>query len=150
MKPPFWTGRPVSALAWSVGPGLAASLSPVAHAADASPAVSSAGSLLQVFIGLVAVLLLIFATAWVAKRLGVSRGGSSSLLHIISSASVGTRERVVVVEIGDNWLVVGVTPGSVNALMTLPKGEVQPAPTAPLNTSFAANLKQLIEARRAK
>ena len=150
MKWPSRTGRLVSTLAWVVGPGLAASLSPIALAADASPAVSSAGSLLQVFIGLVAVLLLIFATAWVAKRLGVTHGGSSGLLHIISSASVGARERVVVVEIGDNWLVVGVTPGSVNALMTLPKGEVQPVPTASLNTSFAANLKQLIEARRAK
>ncbi|MDP1927927.1 MAG: flagellar biosynthetic protein FliO [Thiobacillus sp.] len=125
-------------------------LSASAAAADAAPAVSSAGSLLQVFIGLIAVLLLIFATAWIAKRLGVARGGSSSLLHVISSASVGARERVVVVEIGDNWLVVGVAPGSVNALMTLPKGETLPAPATALNSSFAASLKQLIEARRAK
>ncbi len=75
------------------------------------------------FIGLVAVLLLIAATAWVAKRFGVHRGGASSLVQVISSASVGTRERVVVVEVGDSWLVVGVAPGSVNALMTLPRGE---------------------------
>jgi flagellar protein FliO/FliZ len=59
-----------------------------------APAVSAAGSLLQVFIGLVAVLLLIAATAWVAKRFGVARGGASSLLQVISSASVGTRERI--------------------------------------------------------
>jgi flagellar protein FliO/FliZ len=125
-------------------------MSAPARSADAAPAVSTAGSLLQVFIGLVAVLLLIVATAWVAKRLGVARGGSSNLLHVISSASVGARERVVVVEIGDSWLVVGVAPGSVNALMTLPKGETLPAAPSVLNTSFAASLKQLIEARREK
>ena len=127
-----------------------------APVAVAAPAISTAGSLLQVFIGLVAVLLLIAATAWVAKRLGVTRGGSSSLLHVISSTSVGTRERVVVVEIGESWLVVGVAPGSVNALMTLPKGEVQPLATPTLNGSLAAlmpfkeRLQQMIEKRREK
>ena len=114
-------------------------------AAAQAPAVSAAGSLLQVFIGLVAVLLLIAATAWMAKRLGVTHGGSSSLLQVISSASVGTRERVVVVEVGESWLVVGVAPGSVNALMTLPKGERPSTPSHALNASFAARLQQLIE-----
>jgi flagellar protein FliO/FliZ len=148
MKYPFAAGQPHARRSWL---GLAlVSLPATAAAADAAPAVSNAGSLLQVFIGLVAVLLLIFATAWAAKRLGVARGGASNLLQVISSASVGARERVVVVEIGDNWLVVGVTPGSVNALMTLPKGEALPSATAAPHASFAANLKQLIEARRAK
>jgi flagellar protein FliO/FliZ len=127
------------------------SLPTLAQAAEApAPAISAAGSLLQVFIGLVAVLLLIAATAWVAKRFGVHRGGASSLVQVVSSASVGTRERVVVVEVGDSWLVVGVAPGSVNALMTLPRGEVQPASTPGLNASFAASLQQLIQKRREK
>jgi flagellar protein FliO/FliZ len=131
------------------------SLPILAHAAgipaDApAPAVSTAGSLLQVFIGLVAVLLLIAATAWMAKRLGVTHGGTSSLLHVVSSASVGARERVVVVEVGESWLVVGVAPGSVNALMTLPKGEAPLSATSSLNASFAARLQQLVEKRREK
>jgi flagellar protein FliO/FliZ len=113
-----------------------------------APAVSAAGSLLQVFIGLVAVLLLIAATAWVAKRFGVTAGGSSSLLHVVSSASVGTRERVVVVEVGESWLVVGVAPGSVNALMTLPRGEIKPSAAPGFNAGFAARLQQMIEKRR--
>jgi flagellar protein FliO/FliZ len=118
--------------------------------APAEPAISAAGSLMQVFIGLVAVLLLIAGTAWVAKRLGVTQGGASSLLRVVSSASVGTRERVVVVEVGESWLVVGVAPGSVNALMTLPKGDLSSAAAPALNGSFAARLHQMIEKRRAK
>ena len=132
---------------------VASGLPILAQAADAvapAPAVSAAGSLLQVFIGLVAVLLLIAATAWVAKRFGVTRGGASNVLQVISSASVGARERVVVVEVGESWLVVGVAPGSVNALMTLTRGEIQSTPASSLNTSFAAGLQQLIEKRRGK
>ncbi|MES2370804.1 flagellar biosynthetic protein FliO [Thiobacillus thioparus] len=132
---------------------IVSSLPVLAQAADAvspTPAVSAAGSLLQVFIGLVAVLLLIAATAWVAKRFGVTRGGASNVLQVISSASVGARERVVVVEVGESWLVVGVAPGSVNALMTLPRGEIPSTPVPSLNTSFAAGLQHLIEKRRGK
>jgi flagellar protein FliO/FliZ len=132
---------------------IVSSLPILAQAADAvspTPAVSAAGSLLQVFIGLVAVLLLIAATAWVAKRFGVTRGGASNVLQVISSASVGARERVVVVEVGESWLVVGVAPGSVNALMTLPRGEIPSTPVPSLNTSFAAGLQHLIEKRRGK
>jgi flagellar protein FliO/FliZ len=120
-----------------------------ASAADA-PAAATAGSLLQVFIGLVAVLLLIAATAWAAKRLGVARGGLSSVLHVVASASVGARERVVVVEVGESWLVLGVAPGSVNALHTLPRGELPAAVGTPLNASFAASLQQMIGKRRAR
>jgi len=127
-------------------------LAQAAGAPDAAsaPAVSAAGSLLQVFIGLVAVLLLIAGTAWVAKRLGVTPGSSSGLLRVVSSASVGTRERVVVVELGETWLVVGVAPGSVNALTTLPRGEIQPAAVAGHNASFAARLQHMIEKNRVK
>jgi flagellar protein FliO/FliZ len=124
----------------------------LAHAAttvDAvAPEASAAGSLLQVFIGLVAVLLLIVATAWVGKRMGVAPGSASGPLQVVASTSVGTRERVVVVEVGESWLVLGVAPGSVNALATLPRGEARPV-TASVPGGFAARLQQLIEKRRA-
>jgi flagellar protein FliO/FliZ len=125
------------------------SLPALAQAAD-TPAVSAAGSLLQVFVGLVAVLLLIAATAWVAKRFGVARGGSSSLLQVVGSASVGARERVVVVEIGESWLVVGVAPGSVSALTTLPRGTLPSPAASAIGAPFAARLQQMIEKRREK
>ena len=112
---------------------------------------STAGSLFQVFLGLIAVLLLIAGSAWIAKRMGVTRGGSSSVLNVISSASVGTRERVVIVEVGESWLVVGVAPGSVNALMTLPKGNPNLAQTNMADRpSFAAHFQKLIEKRQVK
>ncbi len=125
-------------------------LASAAGTPEVAPAVSTAGSLIQVFVGLVAVLFLIAGAAWIAKRLGVTQAGASSLLRVISTASVGTRERVVVIEVGESWLVVGVAPGSVNALMTLPKGELPSQSASSLPGSFAMRLQQMVESRRAK
>jgi len=46
---------------------------------------------------------------------------------VVSSVMVGQRERVVVVEIGDAWLVLGVAAGQVRALHTMPAGKLPDA-----------------------
>ncbi len=43
---------------------------------------------------------------------------------VIGGSAVGQRERVVLVEVADTWLVVGVAPGHVTALHSMPKGEI--------------------------
>ncbi|MFP5505650.1 MAG: flagellar biosynthetic protein FliO [Gammaproteobacteria bacterium] len=120
------------------------------------PAISPTGSLLQVFVGLIFVLLLIVATGWVTRRFGIARGGAGNVLHVVSSAPVGTRERVVVIEVGETWIVVGVAPGSVNALLTLPRGEAPAAGTRAHDVArgalspFKEKLQQMLDKRREK
>lgn len=36
---------------------------------------------------------------------------------------IGTRERIVLLEVEDTWIVVGVVPGQIKTLHTMPKGE---------------------------
>lgn len=69
------------------------------------------------------VIALIFLCAALVRRLGPGRQGRGNILRVVSSAAVGTRERVVVVEIEGTWLVLGVTSGQVNTLHTLPAPE---------------------------
>jgi flagellar protein FliO/FliZ len=99
-------------------------LVPAAAAADSGTGAAAPGmtsGLLQATLGLAIVLALIWGAAWVVRRLTpVTRSGSSAI-KVVASQSVGPRERVVLVEIGGTWLVVGVAPGRVNALHTLPK-----------------------------
>jgi flagellar protein FliO/FliZ len=129
-----------------------------AHVADAAenappPSAMGAGSMLQFGLGLAIVLGLIVAAGWFMKRfsLGPSAGG---LVKVIAGASIGQRERVVVVEVGETWMVLGVAPGRVNALHTMPKGEIAAAaPThggtaVPAPAAFAAWLKDTMEKRR--
>ncbi|HEX4884545.1 MAG TPA: flagellar biosynthetic protein FliO [Casimicrobiaceae bacterium] len=105
------------------------------------------GSLLQTTLGLVLVLALIAGAAWLAKRFapGVARGALP--LPVVASQAVGQRERVVVVEVGDQWLVLGVAPGHVSALASIPRGQLAPPSSSPLTDSFAASLARALGKR---
>ncbi|BEP37113.1 hypothetical protein GmRootV59_40850 [Variovorax sp. V59] len=96
-----------------------AALPTVPSPAEAAPAVG-ASSLLQAGFGMFAVLALIFLCAWAARRFGLQRLGGGQSVKVVSSTMVGQRERVVVVEVGGTWLVLGVAAGRVNALHSLP------------------------------
>ena len=41
-------------------------------------------------------------------------------MTVKASLSVGPRERVVLLEVAGQWLVIGVTSGQINSLLTLP------------------------------
>jgi flagellar protein FliO/FliZ len=107
----------------------AACLPGFARAAAIEP--SFAGGLAQTLAGLAIVLALIFGAAWVLRRLNVGASPAGSALRLVASQPLGQRERVVLVEVGDQWLVIGVAPGSVSAIATLPKGALPAAPVAP-------------------
>ncbi len=125
---------------------LALALAAPAQAAEQAPA--SAGSLLQVSLGLAVVLALMAGAAWILKRIGVAGSGGNNVVKVVGGVSVGNRERVIVVEVADQWIVVGVAPGRVNALSTLPRQDISSAhEDMPGTTSFAAWLKQTVEKR---
>jgi flagellar protein FliO/FliZ len=113
----------------------------------APPAVT--GTLTSLIIGMVLVLAVIAATAWLLKRLAPRTYGSSSVLRVVAGAAVGPRERVVIVEIGSTWLVVGVAPGCVNTLHQMPRAaDGEPAAASPGATpAFAQWLKKFTEKR---
>ncbi len=68
---------------------------------------------------LIAVILVILVFAWVGKRLPQKMAGRGGALRVHTSIAVGTRERVVLVQAGQEWLVLGVSPGQVRALHVL-------------------------------
>ena len=120
-----------------------------ARAQDAASPVG-ATSILQVLTGLALVLLLVVGTAWVLRRLGRVPGLSSQSIRTVGALAVGTRERVVLLEVGTTWILVGVAPGHVRPLATLPKGEAAvPEAAAPQVAPFAAWLTRFAEGRNA-
>lgn len=114
------------------------------------PAPVSSGSVVQVIVSLLLVLAAVLAVGWVLKRLHLPQQGAGNLLKVISGVSVGQRERLVLVEVNDTWLVVGVAPGQVRTLHTLPKG-VLPADGKPAGEakSFHSFLQQMKDKRNA-
>jgi flagellar protein FliO/FliZ len=132
---------------------LAAAALPAAPAlaAGAAPAIDAGSGLLQMIFGLLLVILLLVGSLYLLKRL-TAPSGAASLLRVISAAAVGTRERVVIVEVGETWLVLGVAPGQVSKLHELPR-QALPASQTPATPqqalqSFAARLKQIMDDRK--
>ena len=82
-----------------------------------------AESLLSTVSGLLLVLALIFGAAWLFKRYGQISMGGKGLVRVLGGASVGSRERVVVVEVEETRLLLGVAPGQVRTLHVLNEAE---------------------------
>ncbi|MCY0385993.1 flagellar biosynthetic protein FliO [Robbsia sp. Bb-Pol-6] len=125
-----------------------------AHAASAVPVLGSAvpalgvGGIFQAVFGLIVVIGAVFACGWLARRLGIKPTRQGGLVKVVGSASLGTRERVVVVEVADTWLVLGVAPGNVRSLHTLPaQGTVDAAAPAGATPSFQAAFARQLRAK---
>ena len=128
-----------------------AAVTPPLPAGTATPELGA--SVLQMLFGLAVVIALLFACLWLIRRLGAPRGGGAAI-KVLGAAAVGPRERVVLVELGEQVLVLGVAPGSVTRLHDMKRSEL-PLPAdaagiaAPAGKAFAAWLKQATERRNA-
>jgi flagellar protein FliO/FliZ len=148
-------------LAWSAGAlgAPAAPVTTVAPAAVVGSASVAAGSLLQTIFALIAVLALLAALLWFMKRFGPKSHVGTAPVRLVGALSLGGRERIMVVEVGNQWIVVGASPGRVNALATMPAQNAAPGAASldatlaehqPPASSFGDWLKQTIDKRNAK
>ena len=107
---------------------------------------------MQIILSLILVLGVVALVAWIMKRINLPQHGAASLLKVIGGVAVGQRERIVLVEVNDTWLVVGIAPGQVRTLHTMAKGQL-PAPldsaSGKSDGKFQMWLKQMVEKRNA-
>lgn len=97
---------------------------------------------------LLIILAIIFAVAYVLRRIGGPSGLTGQRLKVVSSIAVGQRERVVLVQVEKTWLVLGVGGGQVNRLHEMPAPEgVQVEGQADTPEPFAKRLAQVISRR---
>ncbi|MEJ2794219.1 flagellar biosynthetic protein FliO [Iodobacter sp. LRB] len=117
-----------------------------ASANASSPAAAPSSSLMsiaQVTLALAFVIGLIVFSAWLVRRLSLLPMSNAQTLRVVSGVMVGSKERVVVVEVEGRWLVLGVTSSAVNLLHTLDAPEqTEPAPHA---SPFAARLATILQ-----
>jgi flagellar protein FliO/FliZ len=102
--------------------------------ADAAP--------LRVVVGLIVVIAAILLCGWLARRTGVAGRTQGGAMRIVDSLNLGPRQRIVLVEVEDSWVVVGVTAGQMNVLHTLPAGDTASPLTS--GASFATRLGQAL------
>jgi flagellar protein FliO/FliZ len=74
------------------------------------------------FAGLFAVIGMIFVVAWVVRRLsGGQFGQNAAAIKILATQPLGTKERLCLIDVGGQQVLVGITAQSMQTLMVLDK-----------------------------
>src|SRR5476651_706795 len=118
---------------------------PLAQAAAAAPVVSSGigGQLTQLVLGLLLVVGLIFVLAWLMRRVQRIGPGNGQVIEMIGSRALGPRDRLMLVQVGNEQILLGVTPGRITPLHVL-KEPVQVTKTEQATPEFARRLLELM------
>lgn len=108
------------------------------------------GSLGQFVLGLVVVVGVILALAWVLRRMNHVQGSVQGRLRILAGLSLGSRERVVLLQVGEEQILLGVAPGRVSRLHVLQQPLEPGSGQAETGEKFRARLAAAIQRRRSQ
>lgn len=122
----------------------------LAHAAAQSQSASAdMSALLRLTLALAVVLAAIAGLAWLLRRVGRFNRSANGQLRILCGLPVGSRERIVLVQVGKTQLLLGVAPGRVQTLHVLNEPiEAPPWGTAGEDgrgASFARRLRAMMD-----
>jgi flagellar protein FliO/FliZ len=122
---------------------------PVVTAATvaAAPAAGSgvAGQLTQLVFGLLLVLGLIFFLAWLLRRVQqAGPAGKGQVIEIVGSRALGPRDRLMLVQVGNEQILLGLSPGTITALHVLKEPIEVPATTDKATPEFAQHLLKIL------
>ncbi|MDH1261732.1 flagellar biosynthetic protein FliO [Pseudomonas sp. GD03944] len=116
---------------------------PAAQAATPMAGSGIAGQLGQLLLGLLLVIGLIFLLAWLMRRVQQVGPRGGQVIRIMASQALGPRDRLVLVQVGNEQVLLGLSPGRITSLhvmnepVHLPDGE-------PATTEFAQRLMELL------
>jgi flagellar biosynthetic protein FliO len=74
---------------------------------------------LNSFLFLLAIVALIMMLAWVFKRTGLTPGLGNQVIKVVSAIPIGQKEKIALIEVGNQQLLIGVTPGNIQKLLIL-------------------------------
>ncbi|PMX46002.1 flagellar biosynthetic protein FliO [Pseudomonas sp. FW301-21B01] len=116
---------------------------PVAPAAVAPVGGGVGGQLTQLVLGLLLVVGLIFVLAWLMRRVQNIGPGNAQVIEMIGSRALGPRDRLVLVQVGEEQILLGITPGRITPLHVL-KTPVNVDASQPATPEFAQRLMELL------
>ena len=125
----------------------AAAAQPDAVAETIQPA--STQQLIKTTVALGVVVMTIFGIAFLVQRYGRFTATGQGPLTVVSSLAVGPKARIVVLRVGHEQIVVGVTPEGITKLHVLAAADPAPvAASAQADQSFAQRLQATLKGRR--
>ncbi|PZW79393.1 flagellar protein FliO/FliZ [Pseudomonas sp. 2848] len=122
-----------------------AAAEPAAAPAAGSPLPGGLGAqLAQMVFGLLLVVGLIFFLAWLLRRMQGNAQRGAQVIEIVGSRAIGPRDRLLLVQVGKEQILIGHTPGSIEALHVLAEPVAVPATARQAAPEFAQRLLELM------
>ncbi|WAJ36059.1 flagellar biosynthetic protein FliO [Pseudomonas sp. GOM7] len=114
-------------------------------AAKAMPSAGGelAGQLGQMLLGLLLVIGLIFALAWLLRRVQQLTPRTGQVIKLLATQPLGPRDRLVLVQVGSEQILLGLSAGRITPLHVL-KEPVHLADAEPATPEFAQRLMELL------
>jgi len=98
----------------------------------------------QIMLSLVLVLLIIFLAAWILRRYSRFPGVADGNLKVIGALSVGQRERILLLQVGQEQILVGVTSSKITTLHQLEEA-VKVKDNVPISSQFSKRLQEALK-----
>ncbi len=98
-------------------------------------------------LGLVVVLSLFFICVWIMRKMGGFAISSRENMRVISGLSLGAREKLILVQVGNKQLVLAVMPGKIEQLLVLEGDEqlLQNESEKRSNVKFSQQLSKFLK-----
>ena len=139
-------GRMAAAIV-ALGSSMSAAASE-AIGAPTMPPVIDTGDVLNVVTNLAFIIVAVVVMAWLYRRAQRMQNGNADIIHILATQTVGPKERVLLVEVAGQQLVLGLTASQIRTLHVLDQPLIQEQPQTPA-TGFAERLRTAMKGSRA-
>ncbi|SHK38660.1 flagellar protein FliO/FliZ [Marinobacter antarcticus] len=100
------------------------------------------GTLLSLGAGLVAVIAVIYGCAWIIRRMNGMTGMNNNAIKVVSVMAIGARERIALIEVGGQQILLGITPSAIRTLQIFEEPIVDAG--NPNSGDFARRLQSMI------
>ncbi|WP_416305770.1 flagellar biosynthetic protein FliO [Neptunicella sp. SCSIO 80796] len=104
---------------------------------------TSASTYVSILLSLIVVLALIFGLGYVMRRFNVTQTGSAQM-KVVSSMALGNRERIMLIQVGDEQHLLGITTQNINHLSKMEN----PVSVEAQSEGFKDKLNQLMKHNR--
>ncbi len=113
-------------------------------AASEARGVVGGSEVLSMMISMVIVIGAILALAWLYSRSRIAVGGARDVINVVASRALGTKERLLLVEVADKQLLVGMTSTQIQTLHVFDEAVVRSETKADAPESFGERLRDTL------
>jgi flagellar protein FliO/FliZ len=138
----MWSRLIVALTLVVVHPVVAQETAKTAAADSPVRAPDTVGTIVSLGLGLVAVIAVIYGCAWIIRRMNGMTGMNNNAIKVVSVMAIGARERIALIEVGGQQILVGVTPSAIRTLHVFDEPVVEAGSAG--SSDFARRLQGMI------